>query len=374
MKNNLCKILTCVLIAVISFTIGYQFSLNKYSIKDYKTLTYAINIIKNNYVNEISDEQFTKGLVSGIGDPFSVYFNQKEYQSFETQMSNNYVGIGVIISKTDDKVKIIKILKNSPAEKAQIKEGTEIISINDKPITGLDLDGVSALIRGPINSKLTIKVMFENTTRDINLIREKIMLVTVEGKMLTQDIAYIRILTFNFGTDEEFTKILNSQLTKKPKALILDLRDNGGGILEVTTNIAKRFLKNNSILFYTAGRDKKEEPTYITNANPINIPVLVIVNKLSASASEVLAGSIVDNKIGKLVGEKTYGKATIQKIFDIPINNGAIKLTVQKYLTPSKFDLNKNGLTPEYLFTDLTISEDPINDKVVIYSMNLFNK
>ena len=374
MRIKIFNIAKYILIVVVSFILGFQFSLSKYGIKDNQIIGSIINIIKNNYLEDVKDKDFAKVLVNGLNDPYSIYFNQNEYQSFETQISNNYVGIGVIISKTDNKVRIIKVFKNSPAEKAKIELNTEIIRVNDVSVEDLDVESISSLIKGPINSELKLTIKFKDKTEEINLKREKIIIETVEGQMITPDLAYIRIITFNFGTDDEFNKILDSLLKEKPKGLILDLRDNGGGVLEVTTNIAKRFLNNNSVLFYTVGRDKKENPTYVKGSNPINLPLLVAVNGYSASASEVLAGAIVDNKIGKLVGEKTYGKGTIQRIFNIPINNGAVKLTVQKYLTPEKHDLNKNGLVPEYIFSDKTANVDPTKDPLIKYSIDLLNK
>ncbi len=372
MKNYIKSNLTIVLICVLAFVFGYGTAIFRYGFNDLPITRFSISTVRNNYVEKVNDETIAKGVVDSLGDPFSSYLTKDELKSFETQISSNYVGIGIIISSIDNKIKIIRVLDNSPAKKAGLEEDSEIVKVNGIDVQGKELESVSALIRGPEQTSVVLTITKNNITKEIVLKRERVEIETVSGMMVSPEIAYIKIYSFNLNTDDEFNKVLDQLIKNNPKGLILDLRDNGGGILEVTENIAKRLLKDGSIFLYVQDRNNEPKPQYIYNANPINIPIVVIVNRNSASASEVLAGAIRDNNVGKILGEKTYGKATIQKIFYSPFSDGAIKLTVQKYLTPNKYDLNKNGLTPDIPFSDLTESSNPKEDKAIKKALELF--
>ncbi|MBP8707444.1 MAG: PDZ domain-containing protein [Caldisericia bacterium] len=367
-KKNILIFIVCILI----FVLGYGTAIYRYGFNDLPITRFSISTVRNNYLEKVNDETIAKGVVDSLGDPFSSYLTQDELKSFETQISSNYVGIGIIISSIDEKIVIIRVLDNSPAKRAGLEENSEIIKVNGTDVQGKDLESVSALIRGPENTSVILTISKNDTTKDVELKREKVEIETVSGMMINSDVAYIKIYSFNMDTDEEFNKVLDSVIKNQPKGLILDLRNNGGGILEVTENIAKRFLKDGSIFLYVQDRNNEPRPLYIYNTNPINIPIVVIVNKNSASASEVLAGAIRDNNVGKILGERTYGKATIQKIFYSPFSKGAIKLTIQKYLTPNMYDLNKNGLTPDIPFSDLAESSNPKEDKAIKKALELF--
>lgn len=372
MKDYIRKFLSVIVIAVITFVLGYGFAIYRYGFYSLPITRFTIDTVRDNYIEEISDETISKGVVQSLGDPFSIYLSNEELKSFETQISDSYVGVGIIITNIEDKIIILKVLDNSPAKSADLEEGSEIVKVGGISIQGKGLESVAALIRGPEHSSVTLTIAKNGVTKDFTLIRKRVEIETVSGMMVSPKIAYIRILSFNVGTDREFNKVLDLLLKNNPEGLILDLRDNGGGILEVTENIAKRFLKENSIFLYVQERNKEPKPQYIYNTNPVNIPVIVIVNKNSASASEVLAGTIRDNNVGKIMGEETFGKATIQKIFNAPYSGGAVKLTIQKYLTPSKHDLSKAGLVPDIPFSDLTVSSNPKEDKAVNKAIVLF--
>jgi carboxyl-terminal processing protease len=374
MKFEYKKIISIILLLVVAFTLGYGFAIYRYGFSALPITRFTIGTIKNNYIEDIEDEKIARGIVQSLGDPFSVYLTEDEYKSFQTNISNNYVGVGIIITKINEKIKIVRVLNNSPAERAGITKGSEITKVNGIPTNGKDLESISSLIRGPENSEVTLTIINGTIEKDFTLKREKIEIKTVDGEMIAPGIAYIRIISFNMGTDKEFNKILNSLLKESPKGLILDLRDNGGGILEVTANIAKRFLQDGMTLFYIKEKNKEPQPQYINGCDPINIPTMVIVNKGSASASEVLAGAIKDNKVGRIIGEETFGKATIQRMFNVPFSGGAIKLTIQKYLTPDKHDLSSKGLKPDIFFSDLSSNINPKNDNVIKKAISLLTE
>jgi carboxyl-terminal processing protease len=247
-------------------------------------------------------------------------------------------------------------------------------------VYGKGIEFTASKIKGPIQTKTTV-VFFDPINKvevTKTLTRDKIIFETVESKLLADQTGYLIIHSFNVGTGKEFNRQLDQILQQKPKQIILDLRNNGGGILEETVEIAKRFLDAGSILFYTQGRDKKSEPRDIGSTNPINLPLIILVNRYSASASEVLSGSIQDNKKGKLLGEKTFGKAAIQRIFPNPITGEAVKITVQKYLTPSKKDISQKGIDPDILYSYTVETLNPMldfeKDPVIQFAMKQFSK
>lgn len=374
MKFESKRISSTILLVIIAFVLGYGFSIYRYGFEDFPITRFAIGTVKNNYIKDVSDEAVAKSVVQSLGDPFSTYMTEEELKSFETSISSNYVGVGIIIMKIDQNVEIIRVLNGSPAEKAGITKESKITKINGVSVVNKDLEIISSMIKGPENTEVVLTIINDDLEKDYTLKREKIEIETVYGEMISNDIAYVRILSFNFDTDKEFNRVLTPLLNNNPKGLILDLRDNGGGILEVTINIAKRFLNDGMILFYTKEKNKEPQPLYINGCKPINIPLIVIVNKGSASASEVLAGAIKDNKVGRIIGEETFGKATIQRMFNVPFSGDAIKLTIQNYLTPNKYDLGSKGLKPDISFSDLSSGDDPKDDNVVKEAISLLAK
>jgi len=343
---------------------------------------FAMNIAKTQFVDPVTDQMMAKGIIQGTGDPFSVYFTKAEYRTFENQLAESYVGIGVLIMDMNGKMVIQKVFKNSPAEKYQVKVGWEILKVDGVDVTGKGIDFVASKIKGPIKTQTTITFDDPKIKKNytFTLTRDSIQFETVESKILKDQTGYIIIHSFNVGTARDFNKHLDQLLENQPKRIILDLRGNGGGILEETVEIAKRFLPSDSVLFYTTGRDKVLEARKIGSAKPIGLPLLVLVNRYSASASEVLSGAIQDNKCGRILGEKTFGKASIQRVFPNPLSGEAVKITVQKYLTPGKKDITAKGITPDIVFTYTEKNlfapsnmEDNIEaDEVVIFALKQF--
>lgn len=375
MKSNIKKVigwsLLGIFLAVSIFASGFAVAFFRFDQKSTQSSRFALNIIRTQYVDPLDDQKVAKAIVQGIGDPYSTYFTKDEFSSFEKQLAESYVGIGVLIleitseDKTENgKLVIQKVFKNSPAQKNQVKDGWEIVQVDGVPVTGKGIEFVASKIKGKINTQ-TIIVFFDPIAKKevtLTLTRDKIQFETVESKLLSDQTGYIIIHSFNVGTGKEFERQLDSLLAQKPKHILLDLRNNGGGILEETLEISKRFLNSNSVLFYTEGRDKNSIPREIGFARPINLPLLVLVNRYSASASEVLSGSIQDNHKGRILGEKTYGKAAIQRIFPNPITGEAVKLTIQRYLTPSKKDISHKGIEPDIPYTYTLETLNPMSD------------
>lgn len=345
-----------------SFAGGYAFALHQQELLSAPLSRYVLQVVQKEYIDPYTDEMLARGIVYGTGDPFSMYFTKEEYQSFETQLSEKYVGIGVLISEQEGRLVIMKVFPNSPAEKGGIKPLMEIIRVDDEVVFQQGLDKAAKMIRGPIGTQVKITAKEGELEKDFSLIRDHVVIETVESQWLRDDIAYIRIVSFNFGTAKHFQEIISGLLAKNPKALILDMRDNSGGVLDETIHVAETLLPSNSVLLQTRGRDKVLSEVRIGQSIPLQIPLFVMVNRNSASAAEVLAGAIQDLKVGTIIGEKTYGKASIQKIFPVPFQGSAIKLTIQKYLTPAGRDINRNGIDPDLLFKDLPQSNQSATD------------
>jgi carboxyl-terminal processing protease len=375
------------LIAVFIFGSGYATAFFRFDQKNTQSSRFALNIVRSEYVDPLDDQMMAKAIVQGIGDPYSVYFTKDEFSSFEKQLAESYVGIGVLIMETQSdiasengKMMIQKVFKNSPAQKNNVLAGWEIQKVDGIVVTGKGIEFTASQIKGKIRTQTTVVFYDPIAKKEITLTltRDNIQFETVESKLLSDKTGYLIIHSFNVGTAKEFERQLDSLLAQNPKQILLDLRNNGGGILEETLEISKRFLDSNSILFYTQGRDKQSIPREIGFAKPMNLPLIILVNRYSASASEVLSGSIQDNKKGRILGEKTYGKAAIQRIFPNPLTGEAVKITVQKYLTPSKKDISHKGIEPDIAYPYTLETLNPMyefeKDPVVQFAIKQFAK
>jgi len=351
----------------LSFFGGYRFALKQYDLLELQATRFALTTVRHHFIRPVADSMLAKGILSATQDPYSVFFTKEEFEAFETQLADSYVGIGIMISQSEEGFEITKVFPDSPASEAMIRKGMTIRKVNQESTDGHDLEWVASKVRGPENTAVAITLFDPVSKRENNLelTRKKVKLQTVEGTMLQSDVAYIAIHSFSHGTAQDFILQLNQLLAKHPKALILDLRDNTGGLLDETITIAQRILPSQSILFYTKGRDNSLSEQKIGDADPLTIPLYVVVNRNSASASEVLAGAIQDLQVGKLVGEKTFGKASIQKMFPNMMTGEGIKLTVQTYLTPNKHDIMEKGITPDWLFDNLEWKEPFGQDPVI---------
>lgn len=369
---------TIVVTSVIGFILlglafygGFRFALVQYDIADLQATRFALSTVRNHFIRPVEDTMVAKGVLSATQDPYSVFFTKEEYETFETQLADSYVGIGIMITQSEEGFEITRVFPDSPASTAKIQSGMMILKVNDENVEGHDLDWVASKVRGPENTSVRITLFLPDTKQEkaLELTRKKVKLQTVASKMLNGKVAYIAIHSFSHGTAQDFITQWEQLQLGHPQAMILDLRDNTGGLLDETISIAKRILPSNSILFYTKGRDNRLGDQPIGDSIPLTIPLYVIVNRNSASASEVLAGAIQDLKVGKLVGEKTFGKASIQKLFPNMITGEAIKLTVQTYLTPNKHDIMEKGITPDILFENLEWKEPFGQDPVVLFTL-----
>ena len=303
--------------------------------------------IDSSYYKEIDEQDLIdgacKGLVSGLDDPYSSYMTKDEYDSWKVSATGEYSGIGVTFSQDkNDNYVIVGITKNSPAERAGLEVGDYILKVDDK--TYEDMDVMAEAIRGEAGSKVKINYLRDDDEKEVTITREKITEESVSYKMLDGDIGYIQLSSFISSSAEDFSDALEALEKKGAKGLILDLRDNGGGLVEQCIEIADEFLDEGVVTYVKDKNGKKKE--YKAEDGKTDLKTVVLVNGNSASCSEILAGALKDNGC-KLVGEKTFGKGVIQSTAALD-DGSALKLTVMQYFSPKGNAIQDKGIKPNY--------------------------
>ncbi len=380
------KIIT-VIFALIGITVTIMLSNLLKTPNELLSAVSTYKLIESQYYDTVNDknlvEGFSKGMADSLNDPYSTYFTKKEITDFNSQLNGEYAGIGMVLGfdKETQLVKGIRVFKDSPAEKSGLLPGDIIVEIDGKSTEGMDTEKVASSVRGKEGSELKLVVFRNNKYLEFNLTRAIIRIPTVTAKYVNDDTLYIGISSFSESTAGEFKTML-SGLNKEPKKIILDLRDNGGGLVNQAVEIARYFTPGGVVLYET-GRDRNNLiPLGVDDQLFLNLPLVVLVNEYSASASEILAGAIQDYKTGTLIGDTTFGKAVVQTVFPLP-TGGALKLTTQRYLTPNKRDINKIGLTPDvkkimteddYKKIDYSALPDIKNDLQLVEAINYLNK
>jgi carboxyl-terminal processing protease len=289
-----------------------------------------------------------EGMVNSLGDEYSVYMNAEKFQELQSHIQGAFGGIGIYVGVREKKITVIAPIEGTPGARAGIKAGDVIAKINGKHTEDMDIDEAVSIMKGEPGTKVKLSIARPGLEKllEFTITREIINVPTVEGQILKEnpDIAYIRIAMFASNTDEAFAKEMEELLQKGFKALIIDLRDNPGGDLDTVVNIARYFVPEGPIV-HIVNNDNKTETRFATG-NIIKVPVTVLINGGSASASEILAGAIKDTGVGTLIGTKTFGKGIVQSIYFL--NQGAgLKLTTAKYLTPNKNDIHQKGISPD---------------------------
>ncbi|WP_410772061.1 S41 family peptidase [Fontibacillus sp. BL9] len=292
---------------------------------------------------ELFLENAIRGMVYTLDDPYSDYYTAQELEEFEDSVNQEYVGIGVTLRFTGSKLYITDVLPGSPAGAAGLKKGDIIAKVDGQAvISGEDV----LLIQGEENTKVLLNVTRGTQKLAITVTRAHFSLPSVTSSYLSSGrIGYIALSSFSENADKEFAAELDKLRQQGMRSLVLDLRDNLGGYVDAAANIAKYFMKSGTLM-YTAGQSGDLEEVTISGGEDIGMPVVILTNELTASASEILTGALHDSGIATVVGTQTYGKARIQNVFTLS-NGSSLKLTVQRYLTPNKEDFNHVGLKPD---------------------------
>jgi carboxyl-terminal processing protease len=316
----------------------------------------AWNIVHDQYVDQpVDDTKMMQGAISGmmdsLGDPHSSYMDPTQYQQQLSPLEGEYEGIGAWIDTTGDYVVIIAPITGSPAEAAGLQSGDKVIAVDGEDMTGIDGELVQKRILGPAGTDVTLTIVRESEPQpfDVTITRAKVTIPSVEGEMLDQNIAYVQISTFAQNTDTELQNTLKSLLAQNPDGLILDLRYNGGGYLDTAIDVVSEFLPADQVAMYEEFGDGTRRTLTTSNKGTAkDIPLVVLVNEGTASASEITAGAIQDYGRGVLVGVKTYGKGSVQNWVPLQNDQGAIRVTIARWLTPKERQINLVGLEPDY--------------------------
>ncbi|NLY47035.1 MAG: S41 family peptidase [Tissierella sp.] len=324
--------------------------------QNYSKVSYVENIVRENYLRDVEDSTLLdgqlKGLVQSLNDPYSQYLTAEEYKSLAEQTSGTYGGIGVIVSPGDDNyITVVSPIEDTPGERAGLKTGDKILSVDGVDFTAENMDAAVKVMKGEPNTSVTITIMRRdkdgnNETLDIEITREIIRLVTVKSSILDDTLGYIKITSFDEITYEDFKADLNELESRGVEGLIIDLRNNPGGLLNITADIADEFLGEGDIV-YTETKDGQRE--YLrSDKSMTELPLVVLINGGSASASEILAGAIRDHNRGELIGTTTFGKGVVQRIRPFEDGSG-IKLTISEYFTPNGINIHGVGIEPDMI-------------------------
>ncbi|WP_213996016.1 S41 family peptidase [Tepidanaerobacter syntrophicus] len=324
--------------------------------QDLKAVSEVIQIVKDKYIKDVEMETLTSGAIKGVidslGDPYSVFMNKKEFQDFISSLEGSLSGVGIVLSIDDSTQDIIVVspIKGSPAQKAGILPGDIIVKVNDTELSGKTLDEAAGMIRGEKGTKVTLYIK-RNQNSDLiklELVRDDIRISTVDYNIVDDaaKIGYIRISFFDSQTYNDFKTALDALQKQKIRGLVIDLRDNPGGSLDETVKIADEIL-GEGLIVYTEGKNGNRLGEYFSDESKASVPITVMVNENSASASEILAGAIQDHKAGKLVGAKTFGKGSVQEVFSLEDGSG-MKITIAKYYLPSGRCIDGKGIKPDF--------------------------
>ena len=321
--------------------------------EDIETLlqTYR-EVIDEYYLGEINEDDLkegaVKGYIEGLGDPYTEYISKEEMQEYMQDTLGNYVGIGIYMATNTQNGHIIVLatMKGSPAETAGLKPGDEIIKVNDEDCTTQNSTEVSNKIKGEEGTTVKLEILRENQTLTFEVKRENIKVNPVEGKVLNNNIGYIKFTSFDKTTAEDFKTKYQELAKQNIKSLIIDLRNNGGGLVEQAVDIADYFLEKDQVILYEVDKNQNEILEVSENDPIINMPVVILTNENTASASEILAGALKDYGKATIVGTTTYGKGLIQEILTFKDGSG-LKITTKEYQTPNHNKINKVGIQPD---------------------------
>lgn len=310
------------------------------------------SILDEKYIGEFDDEKMLqmaiKGYVAGVGDEYTVYYTPEEMnQEYDTAMGN-YVGIGIymIVNYEQGSIEVVEPMEDSPAEKAGLKEGDFIVKVDGEEITVDNVSEMSDKIKGKENTKVKLGIRRGEEEFEVEVERKKIEVSHINSKMLEGNIAYIQITDFDGGAAKEFKENYEKLEKEGAKSLIIDLRDNGGGVVDEAIDILEMICDKGSTLLIETDKNGKELITKSEKNPIINMPIAVLVNENTASASEILAGALKDNHKATIIGTTTYGKGVIQSLMKLSDGSG-LKTTIAEYCTPNRNKINKIGIEPD---------------------------
>lgn len=328
--------------------------------KTVQKLNYLESLIDEEYLDEKDEDSLREGLyaglMSGLNDPYSTYYTAEQYKELNTSNEGSYVGIGAVLQKDEDGgAQIVQLYEGGSGEQAGLKKGDVLKAIDGEDVTEKETADIAAMIKESDKDSVTLTIQRaeQKETLDIKVEIRDVEIQTVSHEMLDDETGYIRISEFSEVTSNQYKKAFKDLQDKGMKKLVVDLRNNPGGLLNAVCDVLRQILPE-GLIVYTEDKNGKKEEEKCDGKNELNMPLAVLVNGSSASASEIFAGAVKDYGIGTIVGTTTYGKGLVQTIQ--PLNDGsAVKITIAKYFTPKGNDINKKGITPD---VEAELSED----------------
>lgn len=310
------------------------------------------NIINNHYLWDVPEDDVMiegalKGYVDALDDEYTEYMSAMEWKEYQENALGNYTGLGVFLTGVDNGQKIVSVIPNSPAEKFELKANDIILKVDDLVCKKDNADEVTKYIKsGEIGTKFKLEILRENETFSKEITRELIRVIQVEEKMLENNIGYIRLQTFDKESSNDFKEKCQKLIADGAKSLIIDLRNNTGGVLTEALDISEMFLDKDVKMLITHNKENGEKIYKSTTKKEINVPIVVLINDYSASASEILVAALKDNDRATLIGTKTYGKGVLQEVLTLS-NGSSLKITAEEFLRPNGEKIHKVGIEPD---------------------------
>jgi carboxyl-terminal processing protease len=364
---------TALVTSTFQLSVGNKVIVSKSNYEEYKNYSKLLGLkemIEESYYKKPKEDELLtgsiRGMFEGLNDPYSRYYTEEEFKELMDQTAGVFSGVGIVIGAGEDNlITVVSPIEGSPAAKSGIKPGDKIIKVDGKNVTAKELDKATHMIKGKPGTDVTLTIKRENKDFDVTIKREEIKLQTVKSEVLEDSIGYIKITSFDETTDKDFEENINKLKEQNIKGLVLDLRGNPGGLLDVCHKIGDMLVGKGTIV-YT--KDNKGNTEYLkSDEESIGLPIAVLINGGSASASEILTGAIVDNKVGVAVGTTSFGKGLVQTVRELKDGTG-YKLTIAQYFTPSGSYIHGKGIKPNIEVEDeakqLDSAVDWIKEKI----------
>jgi carboxyl-terminal processing protease len=347
-------LITAVVILLAGVLIGQQMVQAKPdTYENLKAFTQAMELIKRNYVEVPDTKDLIQGAIRGMVsslDPHSSYMDEKQFKEMNMDIRGEFTGVGIQIGVKNQQLTIIAPIEDTPGYRAGLEAGDKIMKVNDEWTKDMTIEQAVDKMRGPKGTSVRLLIYREgwDKPKEYKIIRDVIKVVSVKSRMLDNNIGYVKIIQFQGQTSEELEKALRKLEAKGMKKLVIDLRNDPGGLLDASVDVTSEFLPKDKLVVYLQGRQPNDRKDFLTAGSPVSrtYPIVVLVNTGSASASEIVAGALQDSRRALIVGTQTFGKGSVQTVFPLE-SGGGLRLTTAKYYTPSGRSIQNVGITPD---------------------------